>query len=276
MARRIRAPCRPRLHADVDPRGSRRAARSGHDRGRREAGITVFDTARAYGDNESLVARGLRHANTVDTARIVTKGGMKRDGRQVDPRRPREGDPRRLRSKPHRAARTRDRPLLHPCAGSGDALEDVGARAGAARRRGLRETCGRRERRSAAAGGGARACSRRRCPGRAQRLRRQRSPGRSRRTLRRGGHHADRALAARRATPVGPPCPSRNWPKQRSPGCSSSPPLSSQSPVLAVRRRPARRPGQRGSALARATGQPSASPDLSDARARQATVTSSS
>jgi aryl-alcohol dehydrogenase-like predicted oxidoreductase/predicted kinase len=41
------------------------------------SGITVFDTARAYGDNERLVARGLRHANTVDTARIVTKGGMR-------------------------------------------------------------------------------------------------------------------------------------------------------------------------------------------------------
>ena len=42
------------------------------------AGITVFDTARAYGDNESLVARGLRHAKALDTARIVTKGGMSR------------------------------------------------------------------------------------------------------------------------------------------------------------------------------------------------------
>jgi aryl-alcohol dehydrogenase-like predicted oxidoreductase len=39
-----------------------------------KAGITVFDTARAYGDNERLVARALRtHAR----ARIVTKGGMK-------------------------------------------------------------------------------------------------------------------------------------------------------------------------------------------------------
>ena len=27
-----------------------------------EAGITVFDTARAYGDNERLLARGLRAA----------------------------------------------------------------------------------------------------------------------------------------------------------------------------------------------------------------------
>ena len=44
------------------------------------AGITVFDTARAYGDNESLVARGLRQAKAIQTARIVTKGGMRRDG----------------------------------------------------------------------------------------------------------------------------------------------------------------------------------------------------
>lgn len=42
-----------------------------------EAGITVFDTARAYGDNEKLLARALRHH---PKARIVTKGGMRRDG----------------------------------------------------------------------------------------------------------------------------------------------------------------------------------------------------
>jgi aryl-alcohol dehydrogenase-like predicted oxidoreductase len=42
-----------------------------------QSGITVFDTARAYDDNESLVAHALRHADAVDTARIVTKGGMK-------------------------------------------------------------------------------------------------------------------------------------------------------------------------------------------------------
>ena len=44
-----------------------------------EAGITVFDTARAYGDNEQLLARALRTAST-NTARIVTRGGMKRPG----------------------------------------------------------------------------------------------------------------------------------------------------------------------------------------------------
>ncbi len=40
-----------------------------------DAGITVFDTARAYEGNEQLLARALRDANG---ARIVTKGGMAR------------------------------------------------------------------------------------------------------------------------------------------------------------------------------------------------------
>jgi aryl-alcohol dehydrogenase-like predicted oxidoreductase/adenylate kinase family enzyme len=43
-----------------------------------EAGITVFDTARAYGDNEQLLARALRLCGADSTARIVTKGGMAR------------------------------------------------------------------------------------------------------------------------------------------------------------------------------------------------------
>jgi aryl-alcohol dehydrogenase-like predicted oxidoreductase/predicted kinase len=43
-----------------------------------EAGITVFDTARAYGDNEELLARALRQAGAQASARIVTKGGMRR------------------------------------------------------------------------------------------------------------------------------------------------------------------------------------------------------
>ena len=45
-----------------------------------DAGITVFDTARAYGDNERLLANGLRRAKADATARIVTKGGMSRAG----------------------------------------------------------------------------------------------------------------------------------------------------------------------------------------------------
>ena len=44
-----------------------------------EAGITVFDTARAYGDNESMLARALRACGAIERARIVTKGGMTRD-----------------------------------------------------------------------------------------------------------------------------------------------------------------------------------------------------
>jgi aryl-alcohol dehydrogenase-like predicted oxidoreductase/predicted kinase len=44
-----------------------------------EAGITVFDTARAYG-NERLLADGLCRAKADATARIVTKGGMSRTG----------------------------------------------------------------------------------------------------------------------------------------------------------------------------------------------------
>src|SRR5437763_14517223 len=41
------------------------------------AGVTVFDTARSYGDNERLLARAL---GDVDGVRVVTKGGMSRAG----------------------------------------------------------------------------------------------------------------------------------------------------------------------------------------------------
>ena len=52
-----------------------------------EAGVTVFDTAHAYGlgeselgHNERLVARALRRCGAEGRARIVTKGGMARTG----------------------------------------------------------------------------------------------------------------------------------------------------------------------------------------------------
>jgi aryl-alcohol dehydrogenase-like predicted oxidoreductase/predicted kinase len=52
-----------------------------------EAGVSVFDTARAYGrgeadlgHNERLLARGLRECGATANARIVTKGGMARTG----------------------------------------------------------------------------------------------------------------------------------------------------------------------------------------------------
>ena len=52
-----------------------------------DAGIALFDTARAYGTgegdaghNERLIARAWRARATVPTARVVTKCGMRRDG----------------------------------------------------------------------------------------------------------------------------------------------------------------------------------------------------
>jgi aryl-alcohol dehydrogenase-like predicted oxidoreductase len=49
-----------------------------------EAGMTVFDTGRAYGDNERLLASALRRCGVEGRARIVTKGGMARpEGRWV-------------------------------------------------------------------------------------------------------------------------------------------------------------------------------------------------
>jgi aryl-alcohol dehydrogenase-like predicted oxidoreductase len=43
-----------------------------------DAGITIFDTARAYEGNERVVARSLRACEAHTRARIVTKGGMSR------------------------------------------------------------------------------------------------------------------------------------------------------------------------------------------------------
>ena len=49
-----------------------------------DAGITVFDTARAYGEGERLLAAALRSAGAERRGRIVTKGGMARpDGAWV-------------------------------------------------------------------------------------------------------------------------------------------------------------------------------------------------
>jgi aryl-alcohol dehydrogenase-like predicted oxidoreductase len=45
-----------------------------------DAGLTVFDTARSYGDNERMLARALRRSGADGRARIVTKGGMTRPG----------------------------------------------------------------------------------------------------------------------------------------------------------------------------------------------------
>lgn len=45
-----------------------------------DAGITVFDTARAYDGNERLVAQALIASGAAASARVVTKGGMARVG----------------------------------------------------------------------------------------------------------------------------------------------------------------------------------------------------
>jgi aryl-alcohol dehydrogenase-like predicted oxidoreductase len=45
-----------------------------------DAGVSVFDTARAYDGNEELLARALRACGATGSARIVTKGGMARVG----------------------------------------------------------------------------------------------------------------------------------------------------------------------------------------------------
>ncbi len=45
-----------------------------------DAGVTVYDTARAYDGNEQLLAHALRGCGGSERARIVTKGGMARPG----------------------------------------------------------------------------------------------------------------------------------------------------------------------------------------------------
>jgi aryl-alcohol dehydrogenase-like predicted oxidoreductase len=66
-----------------------------------EAGVTVFDTAHSYGSgargagqNERLLVRALRACGADERARIVTKGGMVREGNHWIP----DGRARRIRS----------------------------------------------------------------------------------------------------------------------------------------------------------------------------------
>ena len=74
------------------------------------AGVTVFDTARAYGldesgvgHNERLLARALRRSGAARKARIVTKGGMSRAGAAWVPDGRAKAILRRLRGEPRRA-----------------------------------------------------------------------------------------------------------------------------------------------------------------------------
>ena len=248
-----------------------------------EAGVTVFDTARAYGrgagelgHNERLLARALRRCGA-DGARADRDEGRHDAGRRrLDPRRSREGDSRRLRGESRCAGRPCDRPLPHPCARSADAVADLGARAGPARRRRPREARRALERQPPPAGRGARARSRHGRPGRAQPVRRPRPPGRSRRAVRREGDRRDRPLAARWAAPRGRArSATRRWPtlrtrtarprpRSRSHGCSSSRPAvvaipGARRPETARSAAPcrdARARRRRPAALARAFGGP--------------------
>ena len=84
-----------RLPADDEERAAATIAAAA------DAGVTVFDTARAYGDNEPLLARALRGR----AARIVTKGGMARpDGAWVPDGRAKALGPTARRASPRSTA----------------------------------------------------------------------------------------------------------------------------------------------------------------------------
>ena len=182
-----------------------------------EAGITVFDTARAYGPaehdlgrGERLVAGALRSAGAASRARIVTKGGMTRLGGGWVP----DGRAKTILADCEASLTALgglgiDVYLIHapdprtPWRTSVRALGRLLDEGMVAERRGVQ-----REPRSA--GRGARAGSARRGRGGAERVRRPRASRRDRRPLRGARHRGHRALAAGRpASRPGPGSASR-------------------------------------------------------------------
>ena len=171
-----------------------------------QAGITVFDTARAYDGNELLLGRALRFAHG---ARIATKGGMARpDGAWIP-----DGRAKAIRADCEAsllcAGRAPHRPLPPPRSGSTDALGHVRSRTRPARRRSAGRASRRLQRqpRATGRGAGARAdCGR---SARDQPVRRPGCPRRRRRSLRRARDHRDRTLATRRAAQGEPARPAR-------------------------------------------------------------------
>ena len=166
----------------------------------------MFDTARAYGDNERLLARGLRRAGADVTRADRDEGRHGADGRQRGSRtaaRRRSAPTARRASPLSTACRSTSTSSTHPIRGRrGEPRVRALARLvddGLVRRVGLANV------NRAPARRGARARPDRGRPGRAQPPRRPRAPRRSRRALRRGGDRRDRPLAARRAAPGGPP-----------------------------------------------------------------------
>jgi hypothetical protein len=210
MAWRRGAPHRPRLHADVDGGEPRRGACSRDDRGRRRSGHHRV-RHRACVRPRRERARPQRAAARPRSPRLWrTRQRADRDERghdanrrPVDSGRSREGDSDRLRGEPRRAGRAGDRPLPHPCTRSTDAVANVRARVGPARRRRPRPARGAGKCQPPPVGRGTRArpCYGR--PGRAQPLRRPGTPRRSRRPLRRERDRRDRPLSARGTAPGG-------------------------------------------------------------------------
>ena len=197
LARRNGASRRPRLHAPAA------GARSWHGRGRRPAGITFFDTARAYGDNENLLGTRLSARQRSHTARIVTKGGMKpAEGRWIP-----DGRAKTIRADCEASLAALDGLeidlyLIHaPDPGTAwkttvRALARL-ADEGLVKHVGVANVNLRQFNEAVELPG-------RRSPGRAQRVRRQRRSRRSGRALRRGGAGRHRPLASRRSAPSRP------------------------------------------------------------------------
>ena len=116
----------------------------------------MFDTARAYGDNEQLARPGARGRRCRASAHR-DEGRHGAVGRRLGARRQSAVDPSGLRGEPRGARRPADRPLPPPRARSADAVADVRASAREARRRGPRRAGRRLQRQPHAARRGARA-----------------------------------------------------------------------------------------------------------------------
>ena len=265
------------------------------------AGITVFDTARAYGPgeaelghNERLLARALRRSSSDTSARIVTKGGITRAGGSWIP----DG---------------RAKAILADCDASLGALDGLpidlylihapdprtpwrtSVRAlarlvdeGVVRRVGLANV-NRRQLDEALELAPITAVQVALSP-----YRRHRLPRRSRRALCRVRDRRHRPLAARRSTPGGSTRPApdacrgrgvraaRPRLRWRSPGCWSSRPSWLSFPARVARRPRARPRGRRRSSSTPTTKQPSPRPSAHKSRivvgrrARRRTRTSSS
>ncbi len=166
-----------------------------------DAGVTVFDTARAYGDNEQASRQGASALRRGRERADRDQGRHEPARRRVGARWPGSLDPRGLRGEPRSARRPPDRPLSPPRAGSAHAVADLGSCAREARRRRPRRPRRRLEREPRSARRGARARSDRGRPGRPQPVRRSGASRRRRRPLRGRRAHLHRALAARRAAP---------------------------------------------------------------------------